>query len=136
MTNPLPLKNEKHALLFLLGLASLLMLSFLGSAELWTQEGRWGEICWNMLIRKDFFHPYCYGAPYYDKPLLTYWLPLLVTTITGFFNEWTLRLPSALLGIGSVYAMYRLGSRLQDKTTGLIAAALLCSTFLGARCKR
>ena len=40
-------------------------------------------------------------------------------------SETALRVPSALLGVGTVYLLYRVGTLLWDRTTGLIAALLL-----------
>jgi mannosyltransferase len=40
-------------------------------------------------------------------------------------GETALRAPSVLLGVANVYVLYRLGSALWDRTTGLIAALLL-----------
>jgi uncharacterized membrane protein len=40
-------------------------------------------------------------------------------------EEWVLRLPSALVGLLSIYLLYRLGSALFDRLTGLAAALLL-----------
>ena len=51
---------------------------------------------------------------------------ILHFTIAMFGNpEMALRAPSALLGVGSVYLLYRVGALLWDRTTGLIAALLL-----------
>ena len=51
---------------------------------------------------------------------------ILYITIKLFGDsEVAMRIPSALLGIGTVYLLYRLGELLWDRTTGLIAALLL-----------
>jgi mannosyltransferase len=51
---------------------------------------------------------------------------ILHVTIAIFGDsETALRAPSALLGLASVYAIYRLGAVLWDRTTGLFAALLL-----------
>ena len=51
---------------------------------------------------------------------------ILNFTITLFGDsETALRAPSALLGVGTVYLLYWLGTLLWDRTTGLIAALLL-----------
>jgi mannosyltransferase len=39
--------------------------------------------------------------------------------------EWSVRMPSVLIGIGTVVAVYRLGSLLFDRGTGLLAALLV-----------
>jgi mannosyltransferase len=51
---------------------------------------------------------------------------ILYVTIALFDDtETALRTPSALLGVANVYVLYRLGSALWDRTTGLVAAMLL-----------
>ena len=57
--------------------AILLIFSFLGARDLWTQEHRWAEITSGMLYRHDYLHPWLGQVTYYDKPLLSYWLILL-----------------------------------------------------------
>jgi hypothetical protein len=52
-------------------------------------------------------------------------LVLWVTIALLGDGESALRLPSALFGIANVYALYRLGAVLWDRTTGLFAAILL-----------
>ncbi|MEE8114109.1 MAG: hypothetical protein V3T23_07110, partial [Nitrososphaerales archaeon] len=67
----------------------LMIFSLLGNRELWTLEGRWAAICMEMLLRSDYLHPYLLGKPYYDKPLLSYWMILLFSHATGGLNEWS-----------------------------------------------
>lgn len=50
---------------------------------------------------------------------------LKLTTAVFGDSETALRAPSALLGVGTIYLLYRLGTLLWDRTTGLIAALLL-----------
>jgi mannosyltransferase len=52
--------------------------------------------------------------------LLHAWLQLFGET------EFALRLPSAFFGVAGIAMIYRMGADLFDKTTGLIAAVLLC----------
>lgn len=113
-----------------LGLASiLLLLTMLGARELWTQEHRWADIVAEMFIRHDYLHPYLGQNNYYDKPLLSYWLIVLITKITGSFTTWSLRLPSALSGLLAIWSTYRLGLLLKNKQLGLLSAWLLLTTF-------
>src|SRR6185295_17365300 len=63
------------------------------------------------------------GAPelWNTKPPLAIWLNALSLTLFGV-NEWALRLPAALAGIGTVLAVYNFTNRLSGKFTGLLAA--------------
>jgi 4-amino-4-deoxy-L-arabinose transferase-like glycosyltransferase len=124
------LTNHKNLNLFYLLLASIILsLVMLHSNELWTMESRWATVCWLMLRNHDYFHPYLFNGLYFDKPLLSYWLIVGFAKIFGQLNEWTLRLPSALAGITSIYCVYRLGKFLFNEKCGLYAGWLLLTTY-------
>lgn len=113
-----------------LGLAALfLSLWFLGYRGLWASEGRWAEVTREMLLSGDFFHPNINGQPYFDKPLLTYWLVAATSFITGHLDEWAVRIPSALSLIVSIAATVWLGRKLWSRKIGLIAGWFLLSTY-------
>ncbi len=124
-----PPPNKGMVLLLLLLTASFILLWAVGDRGLWAAEGRWAEINREMFLSGDFFHPTINGEPYFDKPLLTYWLISLVSLITGSLNEWTARIPSALAGIAAVWATVRLGKRLWSERVGLIAGWLLLTGY-------
>lgn len=121
--------GEQAKLIWLLLATLLITTIMLGSRELWTQEGRWAAIIGEMLLRHDYWHPYIAGVPYYDKPLLSYWFSILLSYITGGFNEWSLRLPSVLASITIVYCTYYLGNKLINRSVGLLAGWMLISTY-------
>lgn len=116
-------------LLFLLVFATGLLCILLGAREIWTLEWRWAGVTLEMLARHDYFHPYFLGIPYYDKPLLSYWFILLSTFLTGGLTEWSLRIPSVLAGITSVWCTYWLGNHLFDRRTGITAGWILLTTY-------
>lgn len=111
-------------------LAAAPLFLMLGAAELWTQEGRWGLICQQMLRSGDWLHPSLLGEPYYGKPLLSYWLMLWTSVPLGGLSEWSLRLPSAIAGLVALLATLRMGTRLFDRTTGVLAMAMLGTTYM------
>lgn len=108
--------------------AGLVLFSFLGSRELWTQEGRWAAIVSEMILRGDYLHPYLLGESYYYKPLLSYWLVLFLAHLTGGLNEWALRLPSAIAGLVTVWSTYRLATVRLSRRAGQVAAWMLVTT--------
>lgn len=107
---------------------ALVLFGFLGSRELWTQEGRWAAIVSEMLLRHDYLHPYLIGEPYYHKPLLSYWLIVLLSYVTGGLNEWALRLPSAVAGLAAVWSTYRISLLLISRRAALAVAWMLLTT--------
>lgn len=114
----------------LLFLAAIIMLlTFLGGRELWTQEHRWAEILTGMFYRDDFIHPYLGKTIYYDKPLLSYWLMALFAKIGQGLSVWSLRLPSALSGLLAIISIYRLGVVVRNKQLGLLAGWMLITTY-------
>jgi len=115
---------------FVLWLIALLLLFIsLGGRELWTQESRWSNIVLEMVQSGDFWHPTILGEAYYDKPLLSYWLMIAFSYITDGINLWSLRLPSVVSGLISIFCVVKLGERWFSKQTGLLAGLLLTTTF-------
>lgn len=120
----------KQAKFIYLLIASMMLLFLnLGGRELWTQEHRWADIVYGMFYYHDFLHPSLDGTDYYDKPLLSYWFIVGLSSIVGHLNTWALRIPSALAGLLAVWSIYRIGVNLKDKRLGLLAGWLLLTTF-------
>ncbi|MDZ3826636.1 ArnT family glycosyltransferase [Pseudomonas monsensis] len=122
-------KSERGPLLLLLAATALLLLLGLGNRELWGAETRWANIALQMLQSGDYFDPYLKGSPYYDKPLLSYWLITATSWFTGGLGHWSLRLSSVISAWFSVWLVYLLGEQLFRKGTGLIAGWMLATTF-------
>ena len=97
----------------------------IGGRGLWGSEDRWAEIVREMINSRDFFHPTLNGEPYFDKPLLSYWLIILTTFVSGDLNEWAIRFPSAVAGLLGLWATVRLGEKLWSKSIGLTAGWIL-----------
>jgi 4-amino-4-deoxy-L-arabinose transferase-like glycosyltransferase len=121
--------DERNGIKWLLFFSALLLLTMLGARELWTQEWRWANISWNMMFSGDYFHPYLAGAPYYDKPLLSYWVMIAFAHVLNGLSTWSLRLPAALSGILAIFCTYRLGTLLVSKRMGLVAGWMLLTSF-------
>lgn len=121
--------GSKGKFSYLLIAAILMLFTLLGGREIWTQEHRWADIVAGMFYRHDFLHPYLGNSFYYDKPLLSYWLIVLFTQFSDALTTWSLRLPSALSGLLAIWSMYRLGTRLKNKTLGLLSGWILLTTY-------
>ncbi len=120
--------EKEYSVWFLVCFTLLVLFILLGARELWTQESRWANITQEMMIRKDYWHPFLNNYEYYDKPLLTYWIVIGFYKVFGF-NLWAIRLPSVICGLITVWATYRIGTHLTSKKMGLIAGWLLITTF-------
>ena len=79
--------------------ATFLLFWGLGQKDLIGSSYRWAEVAREMLLTGDFLHPTLNGEPYFDKPLLGYWLIALAARVTGGLNEWAVNLPSAVAGL-------------------------------------
>jgi len=79
--------------------AIFLLFWSLGVKGLWGPEDRWAEVVREMRLTGDYFHPTINGVPYFDKPLLGYWLIALSAAVAGRLDEWVVRLPSAIAGL-------------------------------------
>jgi len=121
--------GDKAKVGYLLFASILLIFSMLGAHEIWTQEHRWAEIVSGMFFRHDFLHPYLGNTDYYDKPLLSYWLIVVFSWLNQGLTEWTLRLPSALAGVLTIWSIYRLGVNIKDRQLGLLSGWMLLTTF-------
>lgn len=111
------------ALAVILAIAACLRLYQLGTPTMW-----WDEILVPLTARFPIpyildFSRHCEMHP----PL--YHLFVKVVELTGL-SDFALRLPSAVCGLGAVYAVWRLFSRLYDRSVGLVAAAFLAGSAM------
>jgi len=83
-----------------------------------------------MLLSKNYFLPTINGRVYFDKPLLSYWVILPFSLLTGGITELTTRLPSAIFGLGTVLITYKIGMHLFSKRSSIISAWILASSFM------
>ncbi|HLH75294.1 MAG TPA: glycosyltransferase family 39 protein [Candidatus Binataceae bacterium] len=109
--------------------AAALFLARLGARALWSSEGRWAEIVREMRLTGNYFWPTINGHLYFDKPLLSYWLILAATPLTGGASETAARIPSALAGWLGVVVLMVLGRRLYDRGTAAVAGLILATSY-------
>lgn len=69
------------------------------------------------------------GVELPSKPPMMHWLAALLSLIVGRVDEWTVRLPSALLAIAGALACYLYVRRLFDDLGALLAALMLATTL-------
>ena len=110
------------------GLALVSLFASLGSRELWMSENRWAEISRVMFAHGNYFQPSINGAPYFLKPLFSYWAIVGLAEITGSVSEFTSRAPSAVAGLFALWATRRLGAQLWSRAEGNLAGWILLST--------
>jgi 4-amino-4-deoxy-L-arabinose transferase-like glycosyltransferase len=122
--------HSRHHLFYLLTLTLLLFFTGLGERDLWAPvEPRYAEIARIMFVKGEWIVPTVNGELYTDKPILYFWLVLIASKLAGGVNEWTVRLPAALAGIGFVLATYFTGRAFFSPRVGLIAATVLATSL-------
>jgi len=101
-------------------LAALLLFGLgLGNHELWDyHEPYVAGIVREMASSGDWIVPTLNGQPFLEKPPLFYALGALLCRVTGSFEPWALRLPSALLAMATVGWISFLGWRLSSARAG------------------
>lgn len=89
-------------------IVAVCILPFLG---FWTygltdlDEGFYGAVVTDMLRRGDWITPTYNGAPWFEKPILAYWLAM--PTVAIFPNEFGARLPSVLCTLLTLVVAFR-----------------------------
>lgn len=115
--------------LIVLGLSALLLFARLGERSLWGQEGRWSEVAREMRLSGNYFWPTINGKVYFDKPLLTYWLMVGASHLTGDVSEVAARLPSAAAGLLGVALVMMVGGQLYDRRSAVVAGIILTTSY-------
>jgi 4-amino-4-deoxy-L-arabinose transferase-like glycosyltransferase len=110
--------------------AGVLFLAGLGDRPLYApDEGRYAAIGRAMLESGDWVVPRLDGIPFLGKPPLLFWLEAAGMALLGT-NEWGARLLPALVAWLGIALAMQLGREMFDRTTGMIAGAVLATSPL------
>lgn len=131
--NPTLLSSRQVDRLWVLGLFAAAVFLFtldLGGVALrdW-DEGIVAQVARELGEGNNWLHPTLNGGPYLNKPPLVHGLIAIFYAIAGA-NEWTARLPGALLTAASVPLLYALGRELFHRRTPAIFSALVYLTLI------
>ncbi len=123
----------KHTrLIVLLVVAAWALCSHLGKVPLLDDpnEGEYAEVAREMVETGEWISPQLNYVLFLNKPPLTYWL-VAASYLAFGVNELAARLPIALTALLIVFLVTRLGTRLFDDDTGLLAGLILltCAGF-------
>lgn len=101
----------------------------LGSVPLFDlDEGAFTEATREMLESGNFITPHKDGEPRYDKPVFIYWLQAVSVSLLAF-DEFALRLPSALAATAWILAVWGFVRRQLDTATAWAAALVMTLTL-------
>ncbi len=92
-------------------------------------EGEYAEVAVEMARSGDFITPTLNGQPFFEKPILAFWLQAPLVKAFGS-HAWVFRLPSVLACLLWVWALVRFGRRAWDAETGWFAG-FICATSIG-----
>jgi 4-amino-4-deoxy-L-arabinose transferase-like glycosyltransferase len=113
----------------LIVVTGLLTLPNLGAHSLWDMdEGVNAECTREMLESGTWVIPTFNWKLRTAKPVMLYWLQRPAFEAFGV-SEWSARLPSVLLGLGTVLLTYELGRRMFGAATGLLGGIVLASAI-------
>ncbi|MBI3797085.1 MAG: glycosyltransferase family 39 protein [Deltaproteobacteria bacterium] len=122
-----------HPLWTGLGLGLLCVLLYvwgLGDLPFHTKgEPREATVVWEIYTSGEWILPLRNGSIIPSKPPLFHWLGAIFSLAGGALDEFTIRLPSALLAIVGVLLTYSAGVALWGVEAGLIAALILATSF-------
>ena len=113
-----------------MGFSTLLFTFGLGWRDFWAPvEPRYAEIVRVMFATNEWVVPRVNGNLYTDKPILYFWLALMAAKFSGAVNEWTVRLPAAMGGVGFVLTTYVIGRDFLNAGIGFIGAVILATSM-------
>jgi len=110
--------------LAILGAAAIAIFAAIGWHPIIGSAMRYAESAREMVHSSDWVVPTLNYVPYFEKPILTYWLGALTQLLFGS-SPWAVQLPSLIAGLVSLTATYALGRFWRDARFGLLAALLL-----------
>lgn len=117
--------DHKAQVIFLMIISSFVYLFNFHVNDIWTpNESFYAEAVREMFESgnwMEFFYNY---EPRYKKPPLTYWAIAASASVFGI-NEFGIRLPIVLMGIGSIWFTYLTGRRMYGNQGGIYAMVMM-----------
>lgn len=125
-----PIFNGTSSLFFLVFLAAVLFIPFLGNVHLFDwDEINFAEIAREMVVTDKYSQPQINFESFTEKPPLYFWLQAACMNLFGI-NEFSSRLPNALLGMLVLPVLFLTGRKLKDSSFGFLWAIIYACTIL------
>ena len=124
--------NKTYQQLFIFSAIISLFIVFwgLGSINLTSlNEGRRALAIKEMFASGNWLLPTLNGELYLTKPPLLYWISNGISSLVGFVNEWTVRLPSALAALATLWMTYRFTLKKFGAWPALFSAQILMANL-------
>lgn len=117
--------DHKIQIWVLMGFITLVYFFNFHVNDIWTpNESFYAEAVREMFESGNFAEIFYNYEPRYNKPPLTYWSMAISASIFGL-NEFSLRFPILLMGLGSIWLTYLIGKLLYGKKGGLYAMVMM-----------
>lgn len=117
--------SPKRQVVFLFAFISIVYFYNFSVNDIWTpNESFYAEAVREMFETGNFLEISYNYEPRYNKPPLTYWVMALSSSIFGI-NEFALRLPILLLGLGSIWVTFLLGKLMYGFKGGLYTMLMM-----------
>ena len=118
---------EKNSLLIIVGVVFFTIMFGIGGTPLLDpDEPVYAETAREMIQTGDFLSPRIFGAYWYDKPPMYYWLVALAQLIFGD-NEFAARFPAALMASFTAIMVYVSTAHIFNERAGFWSALILTS---------
>lgn len=91
-------------------------------------EGFYGAVTMDMLRRGDWVTPTLNGTPWFEKPILAYWLSMPLCAVLP--NEFMARLPSFLCTMATAWVLYRFVKKQISVDAAILTALVFCTSIL------
>ena len=115
---------------FVLALGAILFLPFLGNVHLFDwDEINFAESAREMLETGNYLLVQINYQPFAEKPPLFFWMQAGAMHLFGV-NEFSARLPNALIGMVTLWVVFRIGTRLHSRGFGVVWSLLYAASFL------
>ena len=109
---------------------ALLFVWGLGDVPFYSKgQPREATVVWEMYHTGEWVLPLRNGHIIPSKPPLFHWLGALASIAAGRLDEFTVRLPSALLALLGVFLTYRTAAAVWGVEAGLVAGLILATSF-------
>lgn len=120
---------EKNSLLIIIVAAIIMIFFGIGGIPLLDpDEPVYAETAREMLAEGDLLSPRIFGAYWYDKPPMYYWLVALAQTIFGD-NEFAARFPAGLMALGTTIMLYFSVTKLFNERAGFWSSIVLVTSI-------
>jgi 4-amino-4-deoxy-L-arabinose transferase-like glycosyltransferase len=119
--------------LLLLSIVMFAALLYVSLSACWPKFSRaevfFSECAREMILQSNYVTPLYHAQPFFDKPILTYWL--IIASFKAFgMTHLAARIPSILAGLATVAVTGSCTAYMFGRRAGLLAAMALASSFM------